>query len=101
LNCTNDVCDCSPSQYFNGKICSKFILNKTKILRNINAIFKFKAQSLLKGSDCKSNSQCDTKKGLVCIKNSCDCINTSLYWNMNSQICGTFNLFNEYMTVLY
>ena len=93
MNCTNGVCDCSPSQYFNGKICSNFILNKTKICRNINFIFKIKAQSLLKGSDCNSNSQCDIKKGLVCIKNSCDCINASLYWNMNNQICGTITLF--------
>ena len=47
-----------------------------------------KAQTLSNGAECKLNSECDLKKGLVCIKNSCQCLNSSLYWN--EKLCGTF-----------
>ena len=63
------------------------------LLRKICILIYFKAQSLLKGSECKSNTQCDSKKGLVCIKNSCECINATLYWNTNNQICGNFIIY--------
>jgi hypothetical protein len=54
---------------------------------DIKAAF-FLAQSLLKGSECSANVQCDTKKGLVCIKNYCECMNASLYWNKINKNCG-------------
>ena len=57
----------------------------------INKIFfkLNKAQTLLNGDECKYSHQCDSKKGLICIKNSCQCLSSSLYWNTNNQICGS------------
>ena len=64
----------------------------------MNSYFNFtKAQTLINGAECKSNNQCDSNKGLVCIKNVCQCSNSNLYWN--NQICGTF--FVLFLSFLY
>ena len=87
LNCSSGLCSCSENQYFNGKICSnlKYYNIWKKKLNYFNLV---KAQTLSNGAECKLNSECDLKKGLACIKNSCQCLNSSLYWN--NKLCGTF-----------